>query len=182
MDRERFAEALEARNASQYAKFFLPYLRPGMSLVDCGCGPGTITLGLAESLAPGSIVGVDVEPGQFKAAQRYARERGITNLQFRVGDLYNLPFPDASLDGAFVHSVLEAIQNPIEALEDVRRVLKPGGVVGVGSVDYGGVIIGGQSTEALELFYKIREESWYLLGIGNPFMGRRLRALMIDAG
>ena len=181
-DREWFLNELGSRNASQYATFFLPYVRSGMNLIDCGCGPGTITLGLAERLAPSEVVGFDLEPDRFKAAQAYAAERGISNLLFKAGDIYGLPFPDASFDAAFVHSVLEALQDPIKALEDVRRVLKPGGVVGVGSVDYGGVVISGPSIETLELFYRIREERWKQKGIGDPRMGRRLRGLLHEAG
>ena len=57
-----------SRTAVQQAAFFLPYLRPGMSLLDCGCGPGTITIGLSHAVAPGQVVGIDIEPNLVEHA------------------------------------------------------------------------------------------------------------------
>jgi ubiquinone/menaquinone biosynthesis C-methylase UbiE len=48
------------RTAPTHAAFFIPYLQPGMHLLDCGCGSGAITLGLAQAVHPGFVVGIDV--------------------------------------------------------------------------------------------------------------------------
>ena len=61
-----------ARSAQTHAAFFLPYLKPGMTLLDCGCGPGTVTLGFAGIVAPGSAVGTDIEPSQMALATKTA--------------------------------------------------------------------------------------------------------------
>src|SRR5258708_6746577 len=104
-DNPAFDPGLARRTAAREAAFLLPHLQPGMRLLDCGFGPGTITLGLAEFVAPGEVVGVDLEARQVDAARRRADDQGITNVRFERGDLYALPFPDASFDVVFANAV-----------------------------------------------------------------------------
>jgi 2-polyprenyl-3-methyl-5-hydroxy-6-metoxy-1,4-benzoquinol methylase len=73
---------LARRVAATSAAFFLPHLRPGLRLLDCGCGPGSITFGLAEAVAPGEVVGFDVQPAQVERARALAAERGVPNVRF----------------------------------------------------------------------------------------------------
>jgi ubiquinone/menaquinone biosynthesis C-methylase UbiE len=89
-------EYIRARTAANSAAFFLNYLKPGMELLDCGCGEGTITVDLAALLAPGRVVGVDVAPIAIERARQLATDRGLPNLRLEVGSVYELPFPDAS--------------------------------------------------------------------------------------
>lgn len=85
-------------------------------------------------------------------------------------------------DGVLSHSVLEALDRPADALREMRRILRPGGVIGVASVDYGGLIIAGGEVEELEKFYRVREELWLRSNIGKPRLGRHLGALLEAAG
>ena len=85
-------ESLAKRTASVEAGFFLPHLRSGMKLLDCGCGPGTMTVNLAEVVAPGEVVGIDLEDKQFEVGRAYARERGVANIRFETGNIYNFSF------------------------------------------------------------------------------------------
>jgi ubiquinone/menaquinone biosynthesis C-methylase UbiE len=125
------------RTAAQEAAFFLPHLRPGMRVLDVGCGPGSITVGLAEVVAPGEVVGIDVQQSQVERARDLAVERGVANVRFEVGDVYRLPFLDHSFDAVFAHTVLMHLQEPVRALAEARRVLRPGGITGVRDPDYG---------------------------------------------
>src|SRR5438105_1651695 len=97
-------EALMAtRTASQQAGFFLPHLRVGMHVLDCGCGPGSTTLDFAAAIAPGQVEGIDIGPTQIEAARSHAVARRLTNVHFQVGTIYELPFAADSFDGVFAH-------------------------------------------------------------------------------
>ncbi|HEX2618779.1 MAG TPA: class I SAM-dependent methyltransferase, partial [Phototrophicaceae bacterium] len=73
------------RQAATHATFFLPYLRYGFAVLDCGCGPGTITAGLARHVAPGSVTGIDLAESQIALAQANAQRQHLDNLTFRAG-------------------------------------------------------------------------------------------------
>jgi len=174
--------AIEARSVKVYAGFLLPYLRPGMTVLDCGCGEATITLGLAEGVHAGWVVAVDLEKDSFAAARCYALSIGRRNLAFTVADAQQLPFPDAAFDAVLCHSVLETLGDPARAVSELRRVVDRGGVVGAASVEYSGIIIGGKKTAGPYRFYDIRQQLWRAEAIAEPNMGRRLRGLFQQAG
>jgi len=174
-----FEQDLLSRNAADYADFLLPHLSLEMVMLDAGCGSGTITVGLAEHV--GSVVGVD-QQDNFASALEYATTSDIGNLRFEVGDLYALEFPDERFDACLCHSALEALKRPADALLELRRVMKPGAVLGVASVEYGGIILAGDDVEPLRRFYQIREQLWQLEGVGNPYLGRELRGLLNQCG
>jgi SAM-dependent methyltransferase len=125
------------RTAENSAAYLLPHLQPGMALLDVGCGPGTITTDLALLVAPGRVIGFDAAADVVAQAQAHATERGLTNLEFAVGDLFALPYDDASFDVVHAHQVLQHLTDPVGALVEFRRVLRPGGLLAVRDGDYG---------------------------------------------
>src|SRR5437016_1460749 len=125
------------RTAASEAAFFLPCLRPGMRLLDVGCGPGSITVGLARAVAPGEVVGVDLAPDVLDAARTLAAEQDLSALRFEAGRAEALPFPDASFDAVFAHTLLEHVPDATPVLREMRRVLRPGGLLGGRDADWG---------------------------------------------
>ena len=168
------------RRAASHAAFFLSHLRPGMTLLDCGCGPGSITLGLAAVVAPAEVVGVDLEPKQLRFARSQAAAHETTNLQFSAADLYGLPFPARTFDAVFLHGVLEHMRDPIAALREVRRVLKAGGVVGARHADFGGFLLE-PAAPPLDQFVPLFERLMILNG-GDPIAGRHQLRWLQESG
>lgn len=119
------------RQAESYAAFFIPHLKPGMRLLDVGCGPGSLTVGLAQKVAPGQVEGVDISDGEIEKAKAHVAKVGAANVRFSVASAYELPFPDESFDAVFSHTVLEHLKEPVKAIKEMRRVLVKGGVLGV---------------------------------------------------
>ena len=168
------------RTAEEAAAFLIPELRSGMRLVDVGCGPGSITRGLAERLAPGRVVGLDLSPEALDAARRDAAVRGLENLHYQEGSVYELPFADGSFDVAYAHQVFQHLREREAALREMLRVVQPGGLVAVRDVDWGTVAYWPRDPW-IDRFVDTHLRTWYRNG-GEPQMGRQLRALFNAAG
>jgi SAM-dependent methyltransferase len=173
-------QIMASRTAEVHAKFLLPYLRAGMRLLDCGCGPGSITVGLAKAVAPGEAVGIDIEPAQLDMARAHAAEQAVTNVHFGVDDICDLSFPDSAFDAVFGHTILMQFEDPIRALAEVRRVLKPGGIVGFREPIF--------SSNLAEPPASAQDQLWKLFGRvlahngGDIDIGRRLAPLLQSMG
>jgi ubiquinone/menaquinone biosynthesis C-methylase UbiE len=179
-DGDNTVEFMESRHARLHAAFFLPHLTPGLAILDCGCGPGAITLGLAEAVAPGTAVGIDVESTQIDQAETLAHARGIDNARFKVASVYELPFDSQSFDRVFCNALMEYLAQPEAALEEMHRILKPGGLIGVCSPDWGGFIVSPRNQEidqALAYHRKLQTRNG-----GDPTMGSKLGGMLSDAG
>jgi ubiquinone/menaquinone biosynthesis C-methylase UbiE len=178
----RHRPAHARRTAERNAAFLLPHLRPGMRLLDAGCGPGSITIGLAAAVAPGGeAIGFDADASAIDQARVLAAERAIENARFETGDIHRLPYADGSFDAAFVHAVLQHLANPLDVLREVRRVLRPGAVIGIADADYDASVMYPQdplldrATEITAALHRLRSG-------GDPRVGKRLRALLHEAG
>lgn len=124
------------RTAADCAAYFLGELEPGMRLLDVGFGPGTITLDLAEAVAPGEVIGIENTDAPFATARANAAARGDDRTRFERGDVMALPFADDSFDVVHAHQVLQHLTDPVGALQEMYRVCKPGGFVVVRDADY----------------------------------------------
>lgn len=167
--RRRHRPAHAARTAESHAAFFVPHLRPGMDLLDLGCGPGSITAGLADAVAPGSATGVDLRPGSSE------EHPGVV---FVTADVHELPFEDASFDAIFACCVLQHLSDPLAAVREARRVARPGAVIGLVDADWGGQLMYPEDPRldrALEVASAMRPDT-------SPYVGRQLRALLAEAG
>ena len=123
------------RSVENSAAHLLPHLQPGATVLDVGCGPGTITADLAARVAPGEVLGVD--RGEDVVALAAEQHADVAGVRFAVGDVYALDLPDGSFDVVHAHQVLQHLSDPVAALVEMRRVCRPDGLVAVRDADYG---------------------------------------------
>jgi ubiquinone/menaquinone biosynthesis C-methylase UbiE len=171
---------MSARSIHSHGQFFIPHLTPGVSVLDCGCGPGSITLGIAELVAPGQTTGVDFGLSQIEHAQATAANRRTEHVTFQTADCYSLPFADHSFDRVFSHALMEHLADPRRAASEMYRVLKPGGVIGVCGPDWGGFVLAPSSRaldEAIEAYTSLQTRNG-----GDIQAGRKLGGYLKDCG
>ncbi|MYE06950.1 MAG: methyltransferase domain-containing protein [Chloroflexi bacterium] len=133
---ESVVQSHARRRAEVEAWFLLPRLEWGMRLLDAGCGPGTVTAGLARAVSPGRAIGLDSAPEVLEHARAHAAEEAVDNLTFVAGDVYRLDFAEAEFDVVYANQLLQHLADPVGALREMRRVLKPGGLLAVRDADY----------------------------------------------
>ena len=177
---DEFIDALRSRTAVTEAAFFLPYLRSNMNLLDCGCGPGAITIDFSKIVAPGIVTGIDIDESQVKIARKQANDSRINNVAFRNADIYELPFNNDSFDAAFAHTTLQHLSDPVKSLREIYRVLKPGAVIGIRDDDVGSFIFA-PTNSLMEEGVKIFKKVWKHNG-GDPHFGRLHRQSLRAAG
>ncbi|WP_251151750.1 methyltransferase domain-containing protein [Cellulosimicrobium sp. Marseille-Q4280] len=168
------------RTAENSAGFLLPHLREGMSVLDVGCGPATVTVDLAERVAGGRVVGVDASAAVLDSARDLAAQRGTANITFQQANAYELPFADGTFDVVYAHQLLQHLSDPIGALREMKRVAKPGGLVAVRDADYAAMTWYPESpglTEWNTLYHEVTHAYGF-----EADAGRRLFAWVQDAG
>jgi ubiquinone/menaquinone biosynthesis C-methylase UbiE len=123
------------------AAFFFPFLTREMTLLDIGCGPGAVTAVLAGRVK--RAIGIDIEPNAIERARRIAAGSDQASLQFIEADMTSLPFGDNEFDAVFAHGVLYHLDAATltKTLGEAKRVLRPGGVIGIRDSDTGGDIL-----------------------------------------
>lgn len=123
-----------SRTAQNSAGYLLPHLRPGMKLLDVGSGPGTITCDLAGLV--GEVVALEQGDAALALTLAEATRRSVENVTGRIGDVHHLPFDDDSFDVVHAHQVLQHVSDPIQALREMARVTRPGGLIAARDSDY----------------------------------------------
>ncbi len=166
------------RTAGEAAAFVLPLLSPGMTVLDLGCGPGTITVGLAEAIAPGQLVALDRAPDVLPVAAKNLEP--APNVSLLAGDVHALPFPDGSFDAVYAHQVLQHVSDPVGAMRSLRHKLRPGGILAVRDADYG-TMTHAPHEPMLDRWLEVYHSVAYALG-AEPQGGRHLLRWSLEAG
>jgi trans-aconitate methyltransferase len=152
----------------------------GSRVLEAGCGVGAQTVTLARQSPEAVFTSVDISEDSLATARRTVEATGITNVEFRQGDISHLPFEPKSFDHIFVCFVLEHLPRPVEALNTLKRYLKSGGTITVIEGDHGSAYFYPNS-EAAHKAINCQVELQRRSG-GNANIGRELYPLLNGAG
>ena len=177
---DEFLRTMRRFTAQTSAAHLLPRLRPGQRVLDFGCGPGAISVGLAKAIDPGQLHGVDMEASQIDLARQFASSANCENATFHVGDVTRLEFEDDFFDVAHCHNVLMHVPDTEAVLAEVMRVLKPGGIISCREMNC-------QSSFTNPDFGVIRQawdmfEDLLSADDAHPQMGKDLKLHLVAAG
>ena len=149
-------------------------------VLEAGCGVGAQTIILAQQSPKAHFTSVDISPVSIDSARASVEQRGLSNVTFRLADIFSLPFETNSFDHIFVCFVLEHLRQPLEALARLKEVLKPGGTITVIEGDHASAYFYPESEfaqRAIDCLVTIQAR----LG-GNALIGRQLYPLLKRAG
>jgi SAM-dependent methyltransferase len=152
----------------------------GSRVLEAGCGVGAQTVTLARHSPEARITSIDLSAGSLAAAARKLEAEGITNVDFRQADIFDLPFEPESFDYVFVCFVLEHLARPVAALEILRGMLRPGGTITVIEGDHGSAYFHPDSDHArraVQCLVDLQQRAG-----GDALIGRRLYPLLVQAG
>jgi len=150
-----------------------------MRLLDVGCGPGSISVGLAAAVAPGPVLAIDLGEDVVAQAREHAAQMGAGNLRVERGDVLALDQP-GGFDVVYAHQVLQHVADPVAVLRAMKRLLAPGGIVAVRDSDYG-VSTWSPDAEALRRWLEIYSAVARRNG-AEPDAGRHLLGWVRAAG
>ena len=177
------------RTAERCCAFFREHVRPDSRILDCGCGPGSITVGLAQWAPDGQTVGIDIGAEQLDGARALARDLGVKNVTFRQGDIFDLPFEDDSFDVVFSQTVLFHIPRSREGARRDQASPPPGGLVALRDAIIASIIIWPEEPlvrEMLRMFQPrraaLRRQSRRWAGAGNASPRGGVRGCVLHAG
>jgi SAM-dependent methyltransferase len=152
----------------------------GSRVLEAGCGVGVQTATLARQSPEAHFVSMDISSESLKQAAESIRQQGVANVEFRQGNIYDLPFEAASFDHIFICHVLEHLPEPVRALQSLHSVLKSGGTITEIEGDHGSCYWH-PDTEPARRCWQCLIDVQARLG-GDSLIGRRLFPLLTQAG
>ncbi|MGB8319864.1 MAG: methyltransferase domain-containing protein [Ignavibacteriaceae bacterium] len=154
---------------------------PGGSLIlEAGCGVGAQTKIIAQKNINSQFISIDISSESIKQAEELSNSLSITNVKYKQADIYNLPFNNNYFDHVFVCFVLEHLPNPVKALIELKRVLKPDGSIMAIEGDHGSAYFYPESSEArkaIQCQVELQKQNG-----GDANIGRRLYPLLCKSG
>jgi SAM-dependent methyltransferase len=149
-------------------------------VLEAGCGVGSQTVTLATRSPGARFTSIDISAASIAQARERVQDAGCTNVEFLQADVYALPFEPASFDHLFVCFVLEHLPRPIDALRELKRLLRLGGTVTVIEGDHGSAYFHPRSAAAqaaIDCLVRLQREAG-----GDSLIGRELYPLLVAAG
>ncbi len=152
----------------------------GSRVLEAGCGVGSQTQFLVANSPEARFTSIDISSASLDQARAMIRQKGFTNVEFQIGNVFDLQFPEAAFDHVFVCFLLEHLSDPITALQSLRRVLRPGGTLTVIEGDHGSFYCYPETAEARRTV-ECLIECQAVIG-GDACIGRRVYPLLTQAG
>ncbi|ODV62588.1 class I SAM-dependent methyltransferase [Ascoidea rubescens DSM 1968] len=174
------------RNAKNSAPHLLPHLKPGLKILDVGCGPGSITADFVRAVGPtGKVVCVEINESILNEAKSNLIKWGVyegNSIEFVVDNILFLDkFDDNEFDIVHVHQVIQHLKDPVKGLEAMKRVCKKNGIVSIRESIYEAFYCMPENYQAIklwkELYLKININSGF-----NPNAGKFLKKWCREAG
>jgi len=162
------------RSMDKEGRFFKGYVKAGQTLLDVGCGPGSLSIQLADMVgSSGFVHAVDVQSEQFPALH-------ADNIRFQKASIFQLPFADETFDAILAHAVLYHLNDQHNALLELKRTLKPDGILGIRDAEFGGDVCY-PKVDGLELAWDIAEACFHVAG-SDIYFGRKQASSLMKAG
>ena len=155
-------------------------LKPGMRVLDAGCGTGVVTRRMAIKVSPGEVQGVDMDSLFIEEARKIAAEKGVNNIKFSVGNADDLKFEDDVFDLSYCRLVLMHVKDPVKTVAELKRVTRSGGTVAISDQDDGGILVYPELPKMMYMFSKYG--SLAKMRGEDRFIGRKLFSIMEQAG
>jgi ubiquinone/menaquinone biosynthesis C-methylase UbiE len=160
-------------------------IQPGDHVVDLGSGTGTMSRQLASLVAAvasprvpaGQVIGIEPNPHLRAVAVSRAKAAGVSNVSFVEGFAGALPFDDSTIDFVWCERVLQHLADPQSAINDIARVLRPGGCAVLLDSDYGTRIVSDLDPDLAAAFSRAS-----LGPMANPYAARHIPAQIHAAG
>ena len=152
----------------------------GSQVLEAGCGVGSQTVSLAQNSPLAHITAVDISASSLAVAQQRVQAAGCQNVTFHQVDIFDLPFASATFDHVFVCFVLEHLAQPVQALQRLGALLKPGGTLTVIEGDHGSAYFypdNAAARQAIECQVTLQQQAG-----GNANIGRALFPLLRAGG
>ncbi len=153
---------------------------PGAHVLEAGCGVGAQTIILARNSPHAHFVSIDISSESLARAENLIQSEGFTNVSFRQADIAKLPFEPDTFDHIFVCFTLEHLKDPLAAIHNLLRVVKPGGTITAIEGDHGTAVFHPDTREAhhvIDCLVTLQRQAG-----GNALIGRELEHLLNDAG
>ncbi|WP_419946156.1 methyltransferase domain-containing protein [Candidatus Poriferisodalis sp.] len=168
------------RTAEDCAAFARDVIRPESQILDVGCGPASITVGLARWASDGHVTGIEPGGDILAAAADTVAGASVANVTIAEASVYELPYGDNAFDVAYAHQVCQHLSDPVTAIREMARVVRPGGWVAVRDSDYSTM----QSYPSSEQITRWREVYRTVCrhNGAEPDAGRHLYAWFREAG
>lgn len=148
----------------------------GSHVLETGCGVGAQSYLLAKRNPDSRITSIDISMESLRKARAYLRGHKMTNVNFMQADILNTTFRDASFDHVFVCFVLEHLSEPVQALNELKRVLKSGGSITLIEGDHGSCFWHPETRESIDVWNSLIKAQ-QTLG-HDPLIGRKLHPLL----